>query len=405
MNEIIQKVTILAFIGSLGFLGVKTIAEKPKDYSELEYRNLAQRPILSKDNLVSGEFAEEFETYFQDQFAYRIPLSQSFYKLQAGLGRALVGDVLIGEKEWISQVPMLASDRQIEHSVNQLNRMQQLANEMGIPLYLSLNPHKDLTINHLYPYHPSYTKKEQEKEIVLTQIDKGINIIDNATYFQKHFSPLERESFYYKTDHHWNYKGAYENYKYLIARLSELHPDISAPLSESQLQLHCADRENVFFIGSTNRAILNSFNEKGDSVCAYGLVEGDKQIDVTVTNYMGDDIKGYSNVFHTGLADSEQTYNGLFVEDYPEIIIRAKEAPNDKRVLVIRDSYTNAMLPYLGVHFAEMRVLDMRYFRTQSVKSYIEEHDINLIILSHNDGLLTGDTISYGLSKIKVENE
>lgn len=399
MKGIIQKASIIAFIGSLGFLGVKTIAEKPISYSELEYRNLAQRPVLSKENLVSGTFAEDFETYFQDQFAYRIPLSQSFYRLQAGLGRTLVGDVLLGEKGWISQVPTLSTERQIELAVTQISRITQFAKEKGIPLYLSLNPHKDLTVNHLFPYYSLYEQKAEEKKHILSRLDKELPIIDNATYFQDQFPPSELAAFYYKTDHHWNYKGAYENYKHLITELKKHHSDIPAPLSESELKLYCADRENVFFEGSTNRVILNTFDEKDDSVCAYGLREPDTVLEVTVPNHIGEDIQGYSNVFHAGLKNEEQTYNGLFVEDYPEIIIRSKTAPNDKKVLIVRDSYTNAMLPYLGVHFAETRVLDMRYFRTQSVKRYIEEHDINLIILSHNDGLLTGDTLSYGMSK------
>lgn len=393
----IQKFSVIAFIGALGFLGAKTIIDQPIEYSELEYRKLAQPPLFSKENVLSGSFAEEFESFFQDQFSYRIPISQKFYEFQASLGRSLIGDVLIGEDDWISQTPHLASERHIKQTINQTSRLQQYANEKGIPLYLSLNPHKDLTVNNLFPYHPSYQKKVEEKETILAQLDKDIKIIDNSSYFQGHFSPSELASFYYKTDHHWNYKGAYANYKHLVSQLNTYHPEIPAPLSESDLKLYCADRQNVFFIGSTNRAILNSFEERDESVCAYGLQEPDKHIDVTVTNYVGKDTKGYSNVFHTGLKDKEQTYNGIFVEDHPEIIMKTKEAPNNIRALVIRDSYTNAMLPYLGLHFAETRVLDMRYFRTHTIKSYIEEHNINFILLSHNDGLLTGDTFSYGL--------
>lgn len=42
-----------------------------KDFSELENRKLAQRPILTWDGLMDLSFSKNYETYINDQFVLR----------------------------------------------------------------------------------------------------------------------------------------------------------------------------------------------------------------------------------------------------------------------------------------------------------------------------------------------
>ena len=42
-----------------------------RDFSELENRKLAQRPILTWDGLIDLSFSKNYETYINDQFVLR----------------------------------------------------------------------------------------------------------------------------------------------------------------------------------------------------------------------------------------------------------------------------------------------------------------------------------------------
>jgi hypothetical protein len=49
--------------------------------------------------------------------------------------------------------------------------------------------------------------------------------------------------------------------------------------------------------------------------------------------------------------------------------------PQDKNILVIKDSYGNAFVPYLTEHYGNIYVVDPRYV---SMKVYEEFKDVNL---------------------------
>ena len=50
-------------------------------------------------------------------------------------------------------------------------------------------------------------------------------------------------------------------------------------------------------------------------------------------------------------------------------------AVKEGKLLLIKDSYANCMIPFLAQHFAEIHVVDLRYFN-QDIYQYIEDNGI-----------------------------
>lgn len=399
----LYKITIISFfVGFLTFLGFMTLLKEQRTYSDLEYRNLSVRPVFTFNSATEGKYSSNFESYFQDQFYKRIGLTKYYYNLQANMGKSSIKNVLIGKDGWLALIPDSGTKiAQIPHTVTEINNLYEYTEKNNIPLYLSLNPSKDIIMDDQFSYHPDFSKNQDIKKQVLSQLDKDIPIIDNAEYFKKTFTYKQLKDLYYKTDHHWNYLGGYYGYKNLLRELHKEHSEIPNPLSQKKLVTVCEDRDSTYFLGSQNRSLLKVFDESSEPVCSFDVEDRNVFSDVYQTIYTGDTRKGMDLLYHTSLNKYEQSYAGLTNNDVPEIVHKTKNPPNDITALIIKDSYTNAMQPFIATHFAETRILDMRHYKKGSIQDYIKEHHINLVILSHNDSLLTGDTLSYSGNKIE----
>ena len=67
----------------------------------------------------------------------------------------------------------------------------------------------------------------------------------------------------------------------------------------------------------------------------------------------------------------------------PLYIVRNPEAASREKLLVVRDSYSDALAPFLSQQFAEVHLLDLRYYRT-SVAEYAKEKDIDRIFVCYS---------------------
>lgn len=59
------------------------------------------------------------------------------------------------------------------------------------------------------------------------------------------------------------------------------------------------------------------------------------------------------------------------------------DAPNHRRLLILKDSYGNALPGYLFYSFEEIHVVDGRYF-TRNMRTYVEENQITDIVFCNN---------------------
>jgi hypothetical protein len=76
------------------------------------------------------------------------------------------------------------------------------------------------------------------------------------------------------------------------------------------------------------------------------------------------------------------TYAMFLGGDHPLDYIKT-EIDNDRRLLVVKDSYGNAVVPYLTMHFSELYVVDYRYFERNLVE-FARRHKITDMLFLHN---------------------
>jgi hypothetical protein len=68
---------------------------------------------------------------------------------------------------------------------------------------------------------------------------------------------------------------------------------------------------------------------------------------------------------------------------------------NGRRMILLKDSYGNAVPGYLFFSFEEIHVIDARYF-TENIKSYVRKHKITDLVFGNNVAFASsGSTINF----------
>ena len=82
-------------------------------------------------------------------------------------------------------------------------------------------------------------------------------------------------------------------------------------------------------------------------------------------------------------------YGALLGGNYALMHITSN-APGGKLV-VVKDSYANALLPMLADKFSELWVVDLRYYHTGTVSQLIEENGAEGVLFVHNFDFINED--------------
>ena len=202
MNTWIKKWIVLGFIGYLIFFFSFFLIKKDKDFSELENRNLAERPKVEQETILSGEFGKAFETYVADQFPLRNKLIAIKSNMERVLGKKDSHGVFIGTDGYFLQDFQKPDDELLKRNMGYI---EAFAKEINT--YMMIAPTATKVLEDKLPKYAT----PYDEGIVLNAIKAQTNaahFVDLLPTLQKHHT----DAIYYKTDHHWTTLGAYYAY-------------------------------------------------------------------------------------------------------------------------------------------------------------------------------------------------
>ncbi|MBO4228800.1 MAG: hypothetical protein J5938_00405, partial [Clostridia bacterium] len=169
----------------------------------------------------------------------------------------------------------------------------------------------------------------------------GINFVNVYDTFFAHRS----EYLYLKTDHHWNGRGAYYAYT-VFAKSLGLSPASLDSLSYTVL--------NSKYHGS-----LYSFTQDPRVLQFSDVLEAfDPGVPCTMTITR---TGGSTETYKSSIITAYGNYLAYIGGDNPYTIINVPSNPQDKSILVLKDSYGNAIIPYLTLHYGNIIIIDPRY--------------------------------------------
>ena len=245
----------------------------------------------------------------------------------------------------------------IDTNISAVNKL--IANT-NIPVYFSLIPGAvSVCEEKLPPYAQNYSQKEVIKNIY-SKIN--CNTIDNYKYLDEH----DEEYIYYRTDHHWTSLGAYYGY---LAIANELRLDAKKITKYKKTNVS-NDFYGTIYSSSGVRWInpdsidiyVPSNGKKVESIVGQNAIEG------VFYNYDKLDIKDKYSFFFGGNA---------------ALLKVTSDCKNDRKLLVIRDSYSDCEMPFLTEHYSVIYMMDLRYYRF-GVKNFINNNEIDEILINYS---------------------
>ena len=177
------------------------------------------------------------------------------------------------------------------------------------------------------------------------------------------------EYLYFHSDHHWTARGAYYAYAE-FAKKAGLTPHALGEYSESVF-----DGFQGSFFSETQDAKL-----RVDTVIAYNPIGGGSLYFI--------DRDGGQLDWHiiSNVSDwaANSKYNTFIGGDNPYTEITSDAVHDGSSVVVVKESFGNAFVPFLVDHFEKVYVLDYRYYDTQSLQSFVTANGVKKVIFVNN---------------------
>lgn len=326
-----------------------------RDRSEAENRTLARLPAFSWGALKDGGFTRDVEEYFADQFPLRDQWTGLKARTEQVLGKREFHGVFLCGDTLISRVEPPRNGLEEKN----LSYVSRLAEATDIPVYLGLIP--------------------SAAEIWKDRLPKGAESWDQGAFlaraaetpglagtvdFREALSAHGDEAIFYRTDHHWTTLGAYYGYTALMETLGRgtevLGPEAFTP--------RVPPNADAF------RGTL--YSQSGvhwlppDAIEFWVPEEG-----LPVTSWRSG-APEEAELYDFSRLLSKDKYAAFLGGNQPLCVIKNPEGTG--KLLLIRDSYSDSLAPFLALHYQEVHLMDLRYYR-RSAAQYAEENGIDSI--------------------------
>lgn len=359
IGNIVQTGCFLLFIALFPIL---LLVCPDREFSPQENRYLKQLPAFSFSRLFSGDFTADFEQWLTDQFPLRdawIGLKSRYERFTGKTENNNVffagGDTLISR---FSPPDMSVVDGNIA-------AVRSLA-DTGAQVYLSLIPTACDIWSERLPANADCADQRELIDYIYSAC--GVATVDMYSALAEHAD----EYIFYRTDHHWTTLGAYYGYTALCSAMG-LEP-VSA--SAYGPQTVSDSFYGTLYSSSGVRWVAP------DSIEIWVPAHG-----VTVENYSGGD-GAPGMVYDYSRLDTKDKYSMFFGGNTPRMVIDTGRGQGS--ILVLRDSYSDCMLPFLFDHYACIHVLDLRYYRL-SIHGYIAENSIDTVLVNYGISNFSSD--------------
>ncbi|MEG0133437.1 MAG: DHHW family protein [Clostridium sp.] len=360
-NKIYCSLLTIVFLTFIGVTSLINLLAKDREFSEQENRNLSGNPEFSFSSLVSGDYVKKYESYISDQF----PGREFFVKLKSNInslgGKDSSNKVFIGKNNQLLEDFQRRPDEETDEKVSAINGFADKHKNINTSLMLVPTATKILE-----EYLPRYAPVDDQLNYiddVKVKLSPTVKFIDTYDALSK----SKDKYLYYRTDHHWTSNGAYIAYKELCRELS------LEPRSEEEFSIELVAND---FYGSLSSKI-GTIEGQPDSINIY-FPKPDNEL---VVNYV-DEQKKVPTLYSSESLDKKDKYEVFTGGNHPHINIKSL-ADKDKKLLVIKDSFANSMLPFLTSHYGEIDVVDLRYYM-EDIEKLIESKEITDILFLYN---------------------
>lgn len=210
---------------------------------------------------------------------------------------------------------------------------------------------------------------------------------------------LKYEDLFYATDHHWTTETAFWCFQQICLCLNDSFDwKIEETIYDSQSWSYHTLKEA--YLGTTGVRVGKYFVGKDD----YTLIVP-KFPTQFVRTYLSTDLLEYSGDFSHALLNN---YDQLIGGDYKSlkwgtytgsdsalVKIDNLDTSNEKKILVIKDSFALPVCAFLGTVSKQVQIYDLRYPHESSVVDYIKQEQFDIVMFLYNPEAINGTMFRF----------
>ena len=365
-NKLTANIAIFAVL--LIVLPALTLFLPKKTFSVNENRYLQEFPVPTLKTLEDKSFMSAFEKFFSDHFVLREKWIQLKNQMEIITNKKVINGVYLTEKRLIEHQEL--NEDIIKQNTEAINSF---AEKYKKPTFLMIVPTAESIYTDQLPLKAPYFDQKKVIDSIYTASNKNLTCIDV-------FTPLlsaKNQYIYYNTDHHWTSLGAYLGYFSSAKPLGFAHNEI--------------DKFNVEHASHDFKGTLYSktLYEKStpDTIDLYHLSTGEPQVTVTVNS--GQKSSEHQSIFFRNYLDKKDKYNTFLGQNEPCVSVKT-DVTNQKKLLIIKDSYAHSMVQFYMYHYSEITLVDLRY--VNKLSNYVSVDDYDQIMFVYNFASVNTDT-------------
>jgi hypothetical protein len=375
--------------------------------SETERRALAKFPTFTFESYFEGYYADSLDSYYADHFAHRESWLAMASSIKSLFGYR-VNDLMVYQTDnpqFVNadslkidslELALQQTPREIKKDPTgkppEMKNSILIYNSMAFQLFGRQQSAEENFAKTINLYHEKLgdsvrvfacivpspidfylpeeykSKGNQEKpsiDFIYSQLNAHVLAVDAYRYLQANTDDF----IYFKTDHHWTVRGAYQAYRAFCAKAGY----DAVPLTSFKRHVRKSFLGSLYDITRDQR-----LKASGDSLEYFTLpipVIGQRYPDRNLKKVTKTDVVSE----RLGRAGSYLAFLG---GDYPLTRIISGNR-NGKKILMIKDSYGNAMAPFLALHYQEVFVIDYRSFDSNII-DFLNKNNVNDLLFLHN---------------------
>ena len=417
-----KKLTVLTFLILLCGCAVLTAAAFTSQavISEKENRSLQTFPALSRQTYLNGTFFKDLETYIYDHVPLRDQIldytamydklkgiEPEVMALEKGNNMNLVNPAADDDNGKASEKSPAEDKTKPEEPAEPAEDFSQYKTQTQNVLIMAV---KD-TLLELFHFHEekvsAYAKAlntfaekmpadvrmyallaptqvgltgEEYKDFSDPQ-DKAISYIYsllNRRYQTLDvFTPLfahRQEYIYFRSDHHWTQLGAYYAAQVFIRQAGLTMPDLA------DCERHSLDNF-LGYLYSNNQ--VSKVGQNPDRIDYYIYQGKNPEIKCFAYNKTGTLDASTQTVFSLPTVAKGTNYGIFLSGDYPLLVYKNPEPANERVLMVVKDSYANALVPWLIRSFQKIIVIDPRTCQENIYELAAKEKVTDFIVVDY----------------------
>lgn len=251
-----------------------------------------------------------------------------------------------------------------------------------------------------YPEKMSCSNSDILPKGYVTYSDKNVDSFlqqiedNNIPYYDTRSELIEEEDtmfeLFFRTDHHWLPQTGLQVAGMIAEYLWAEEMGVNMELFELD-QYNVEVYEDVF-LGSYGREVTAAMIEPDDFSVITPKFETSLKISIPNLSLEREG-RFEDTLLNMKMLYQKPSYELSMYEVYcwgdrPLIEIENRNTDNQNKVLIVKDSFSDVVIPYLALATKELSVIDLRYF-TGSLKSYIERFKPDSVIVAYNPGTIS----------------